>query len=53
MKRILLTFAAAALVFTACRTGNEDYSWVKKGIDTASAQLKFTAEEIKGTGIRL
>ena len=51
MKRILLTFAAAALVFTACQTGNEDYSWVKKGIDTASAQLKLTAEEIKGTGM--
>ena len=51
MKKILLTISMAALAITACQNQTEDYSWVKKGIDTASQQLKWTAEEIKGTGM--
>ena len=51
MKRILLTISMAALAITACQNQTEDYAWVKNGIDTASQQLKRTAEEIKGTGM--
>ena len=51
MKRILLTISMAALAITACQNQTEDYTWVKNGIDTASQQLKWTAEEIKGTGM--
>ena len=51
MKRILLTISMAALAITACQNQTEDYAWVKNGIDTASQQLKWTAEEIKGTGM--
>lgn len=48
MKKIFPLFALLLVVIAfSCKTPpKEDYSWIKKGIDVASAQLKFTAEEI-------
>ncbi|MDL2211062.1 glycoside hydrolase family 88 protein [Bacteroides sp. OttesenSCG-928-M17] len=48
MKKKLLMFAAlpAMILFSCNPSAKEDYSWMKKGIDVASAQLKITAEEI-------
>ena len=48
MKKNLVLFASIAVVaLSSCNTTpKEDYSWIKKGIDVASAQLKLTAEEI-------
>ena len=48
MKKNLVLFASLAVVaLSSCNTTpKEDYSWIKKGIDVASAQLKLTAEEI-------
>ena len=45
MKRIclLLSLSAAALLL-ASSTPKSDYSWIKKGIDTASVQLLAAAE---------
>ena len=51
MKKILLSFAVAAVSLQACQNKTEDYSWVKKGIDTAACQLKSAAEEVRGTGM--
>lgn len=51
MKKNLVLFASfAVMALSACKTApQEDYSWVKKGIDTATEQLKLTGEEVKGT----
>ena len=47
MKKKLVLFASVAIALASCQTTpKEDYSWIKKGIDVASAQLKLTAEEI-------
>ena len=47
MKKNLVLLALAALTFASCQTQpKEDYSWIKKGLDVASAQLTLTAEEI-------
>lgn len=48
MKNNPLLFASLlAIMVMSCQTPpKEDYTWVKKGIDVASAQLKLTAEEI-------
>lgn len=52
MKKNLALFTTLAVVaLSSCQTTpKEDYSWVKKGIDVASAQLKLSAEEVAGTG---
>jgi Highly conserved protein containing a thioredoxin domain len=50
MKKNLFLFVfLLALMVMSCKTSKtpeEDYSWIKKGINTASSQLRFTAEEI-------
>ena len=47
MKKNLVLLALGALTFVSCQTQpKEDYSWIKKGLDAASAQLQLTAEEI-------
>ena len=51
MKKKLVLFASVAIALASCQTTpKEDYSWIKKGLDVASAQLQLTAEEIDGTG---
>lgn len=51
-KNIVLLASLAVAALTSCTpTPKEDYSWVKKGIDVASAQLKLSAEEVAGTGM--
>ena len=51
MKKKLVLFASVAIALASCQTTpKEDYSWIKKGLDVASAQLHLTAEEIDGTG---
>ena len=51
MKKNLVLLALGALTFVSCQTQpKEDYSWIKKGLDAASAQLQLTAEEISYTG---
>lgn len=50
-KNLVLFVSLTAIALSSCQTTpQEDYSWVKKGIDVAAAQLKLTAEEIAGTG---
>lgn len=50
MKKELVLLALAALALVSCQTGpKEDYSWIKKGLDVASAQLELTAKEISST----
>ena len=47
----LVLFASVSIALASCQTTpKEDYSWIKKGLDVASAQLQLTAEEIDGTG---
>lgn len=48
MKKNLFLFAPLlAIVLISCNTPpKQDYSWIKKGIDVATAQLKFTTTEI-------
>lgn len=46
--RKIIYAAAAILMISACQ--NEDYGWVKNGIDRAKHQLMLTASEISGTG---
>lgn len=48
MKKNLILCASMALLSLASCTQapKEDYGWIKKGIDAASYQLKFTANEI-------
>lgn len=51
MKKNFVLFASAVIALASCQTPpKEDYGWIKKGLDVASAQLKLTAEEIDGTG---
>ena len=48
MKKKLVLFASVAIALASCQTTpKEDYSWIKKGLDVASAQLQLTAEEIE------
>ena len=50
-KNFVLLASLAVIALSSCNTTTqEDYSWVKKGIETATAQLKLTAEEVNGTG---
>ena len=52
MKKNLVLLALGALTFASCQTQpKEDYSWIKKGLDVASAQLTLTAEEISSTNM--
>ena len=52
MKKNLVLLALGALTFVSCQTQpKEDYSWIKKGLDAASAQLQLTAEEISSTNM--
>lgn len=48
MKKNFIVCASLALfTFASCnQKEKEDYSWIKKGIDVASYQLKMTAEEV-------
>ena len=51
MKKKLVLFASVSIALASCQTTpKEDYSWIKKGLDVASAQLQLPAEEIDGTG---
>lgn len=51
MKKKWILLASVAFAFASCQTTPKaDYSWVKKGIDVASAQLQLTAEEVSETG---
>ena len=52
MKKKLVLFASVAIALASCQTTpKEDYSWIKKGLDVASAQLQLSAEEVSGTGM--
>ncbi len=52
MKKKLIAWAAAGLTLAACHTQpQEDYGWIKKGLDTAQEQLLFAAHEADGTGL--
>ena len=52
MKKKLVLFASVTIALASCQTApKEDYSWIKKGLDVASAQLQLSAEEINGTGM--
>lgn len=52
MKKKLVLFALAILALASCRqVPKEDYSWIKKGLNVASAQLQMTAGEIDTTGM--
>ncbi|MDY5354883.1 DUF4995 domain-containing protein [Bacteroides pyogenes] len=51
MKKKLILLASVGITLASCHTTpREDYHWIQKGIDAASAQLRLTAEEIRGTG---
>lgn len=52
MKKNLLLFAlCTGMAFSSCNTTpQEDYAWVKKGVETATAQLKWTGDEVKESG---
>ena len=40
MKKKLVLFASVTIALASCQTApKEDYSWIKKGLDVASAQL--------------
>ena len=46
-KTFILCASTALLVLASCKqTPQEDYGWVKRGIDAAAYQLQFTAQEI-------
>ena len=48
----LVLFASVSIALASCQTTpKEDYSWIKKGLDVASAQLQLSAEEVSGTGM--
>ncbi len=52
MKMKLVLFASVSIALASCQTTpKEDYSWIKKGLDVASAQLQLSAEEVSGTGM--
>ena len=46
-----LCCSAAMLAGVSCQQGNEDYGWLKNGIDTSVSQLLLTADEIEDTGM--
>ena len=51
MKKKLTLLASVAIALASCQTApQEDYSWIKKGLDVASAQLQLSAKEVAGTG---
>ncbi len=52
MKKYNLFLFFTALLLASCQTPQkkENYKWLKKSLDTASAQLKITGEKLKGTG---
>ena len=51
MKKYNLFLFFTALLLASCQTPQkENYEWLKKSLDTASAQLKITGEKLKGTG---
>lgn len=41
----------AMLSSISCQNSNEDYGWLKNGIDTSVSQLLLTADEISDTGM--
>ncbi len=42
MKKKLVLFVSVAIALASCQTTpKEDYSWIKKGLDVASAQLQL------------
>ena len=48
MKKKLVLFASVTIALASCQTApKEDYSWIKKGLDVASAQLQLSAEEVR------
>lgn len=50
MKKKLVLLALSVLTLASCQQQpKEDYSWIKKGLDVASAQLQLTAAEIDTT----
>ena len=52
MKKKLVLFASVSITLASCQIPpKEDYSWIKKGLDVASAQLQLSAEEVSGTGM--
>ena len=52
MKKKLVLFTLAVLALASCRqVPKEDYSWIKKGLNVASAQLQMTAGEIDTIGM--
>ena len=40
----------ATFAGVSCQSQQEDYGWLKNGIDTSVSQLLSTAKEIEGTG---
>ena len=52
MKSHSVILLAAGLLLTACHSPqSKDYSWVKKSLDVATAQLEAAGNELKGTGL--
>ena len=52
MKKKLILFTSVTIALASCQTApKEDYGWIKKGLDVASAQLQLSAEEVSGTGM--
>ena len=45
----LIIAVSAAIFLTGCQ--DEEYGWIKTGIDRAQHQLMLTASEIDGTGM--
>ena len=44
MKMKLVLFASVSIALASCQTTpKEDYSWIKKGLDVASAHLQLSA----------
>lgn len=52
MKKEWIFLVLITVVLSSCgATFKGDYSWIKKDLEVASAQLKLTASEIDGTGL--
>ena len=52
MKKKLILFTSVTIALASCQTApKEDYGWIKKGLDVASAQLQLSAEEVSGIGM--
>ena len=44
MKKKLILFTSVTIALASCQTApKEDYGWIKKGLDVASAQLQLSA----------